>query len=437
MKTARLLSAFGLSLALLASGTPAYASESPAAAPTARSTSLLTVDSAGTLWSYSTPGTGKIGARKQIATGWKDAKQVVSADWDSDRVMDIVARWGNGNLTVSRGRGNEVYSAPSIIGNGWQSFDITVAKLNRSDIFPGVIARDTGNGNLFYYPNRFSGAVSERTTIGNGWKAMNELTAVDFDRDGGMDLIARNAVGSLILYRTNGLGGFVSESRKTIGNGWKPMTNISIKTDFAGAGTVGIAARNSQGKLYYYPVTTGRINAGKQIGSGWNGYNLAEGVAAAAPKAVLRGAYETTYSKVVYNHMKQWCPNARIYLNHWSVASGNVYGMMWWGTNDIAIRSDIPASITKEIALHECGHQLQARAYGYNGKSTAVARMKAIYGGTGTYGLEENADCIAAYLSPYSSPASLGASSQSSHWANNCTGYKGTAAKLIIQGKRP
>lgn len=432
-----------LSLGLAVTGTQSATAVTPVSVPAVIptntvSSTLPAIDSAGTLWNYSAPGTSRLSARSQVSHGWQDAKQILSVDWNNDGQMDILSRRADGRLLLQTGMANNEYRNPVQIGNGWQTFDIIATKLKRSDDYPGLVARNTVDEKLYYYPNRFGSSLSPRLMIGTGgWATMSELTALDFDRDGAMDIVARNSVGGLYLYRTNGMGSFVSEARKQVGNGWKPMTSISVKTDFAGPGTTGLLARNSRGQLYYYPVTVNRINAGKLVGNGWNGYTIAEGVASAAPVAARRGVYETTYSKTVYNYVKKWCPQANVILNHSSVISGNVYGMTWWGSPNLAIRTDIPESITKDIALHECGHLLQGKAFGINGFNAAISRLNVIYGDTGRGGIEQSADCIAVYLSPYSAPASLGASSQKSLWDTRCTGYKGTAAKLIVQGKRP
>lgn len=430
----RLLSAFALTVGLLTTG---IVEANAAIEPNTPSPSLTAISADGTIWNYATTGNGKVGSRTQVGTGWNNTKQVLSVDWNNDKITDIITRMKDGKLLLHTGTGSNSYRLPVTLGSGWENFDIVVTKLRRSDQYPGIIARNVVDGKLHYYPNTFGGTPSTPLTIGGGWAGLTELSALDFDQDGGMDLLARNTNGNLYLYRTDGLGNFVGETRKSVGNGWNPMTSISVKTDFAGPGTMGLVARNSQGQLYYYPVTTGKINAGKLIGSGWNSYIIAEGASSAALNATPSGVYETAYSKLVYGYVKNWCPSANVVLNHYSVNSGDTYGMTWWRSNNLAIRTDIPASITKSIALHECAHLLQAKAYGYNGYNAAVTRMNAIYGVAGRGGIESSADCIAAYLSPYVQPASLGATAASSTWSVRCGGYKGTAAKLIIQGQKP
>ena len=81
----------------------------------------------------------------------------------------------------------------------------------------------------------------------------------------------------------------MAEPRKTIGSGWNSMTSVTVTTNFKGAGTNGLMARNSAGQLYYYPVpgtsTWGPVSA---IGTGWAGFLIAGGEtinAAPAPTA--------------------------------------------------------------------------------------------------------------------------------------------------------
>lgn len=425
-----------LFLASSAGPATAQAVQPKAAVPAATASPLIASDATGDLWGYSSTGNSRLGSRALVSEGLL-AKQIISVDWNDDGIQDIVARLGNGTLTLSTGQVAGSYRPAVVIGTGWQRYEITATKLRRADSYPGILARDTISGKLHYYPNVFGGPLSTpRITLGTaGWAPMTQLKALDFDRDGGMDVLARNRSGAYVLYRGTGMGSFVNERRRAVGSGWNPMSGIATKSGFAGPGTVGLIARNSTGQLYYYPVTSGRFGTPRHLGNGWNGYTIADGTAPAAA-AGPRSVYAQEYAKSVYNYVKNWCPKARV-LNHPSVTKGDVYGMMWWGSDYLAIRTDIPQSITKSIALHECGHMLQAKAYGVGGKSLAVARMKAIYGGSGTYGLEQNADCIAAYLSPRSAPSSVGASSEARFWSVSCTGYKGEAAKRILSGRRP
>lgn len=246
--------------------------------------SLNAVDTGGKLWAYSAPGNTSLGARTEVASGWSNAKQVLSVDWNNDTKLDLVVRGADGYLTMHEGVGNGSYKAPVTIGNGgWQSYDITATKFRGSDIYPGLIARDSVSGNLYYYPNTTGGELTApRSEIGTGgWQVMSEINALDWDKDGKMDLIARNPNGELMLYRSNGAGVLLYEASQYLDYGWNVMDSISAEPNFAGPGSVGLIARSTAGKLYYYPIANGKVNAPTLIGNGgWTGYVIAAGTPA-------------------------------------------------------------------------------------------------------------------------------------------------------------
>lgn len=153
------------------------------------------------------------------------------------------------------------------------------------------------------------------------------------------------------------------------------------------------------------------------------------------PTAPAPAPVVDAYVQQIYGYLANWCPSANVIIDHPSVTSGDVYGMTWWGGNTLALRSGMPNVMVKTFSLHECAHMMQARVF--SNKSIAVQRMTEIYGGSGTFGLEQNADCIAAYLTPQTAPTTLGAGPQGDKWATRCSGPKGDAAIKIIQGQRP
>lgn len=240
---------------------------------------LNVVDGSGNLWGYRAPGDSTLIARDQLGHGWGSVKQLMTADWNNDGKLDLIAKWGSGELTMYAGLGNGKYAAPVAIGKGWQDLDITVSKLRKGDTHPGIIARGITDGKLYYYPNNNGSMNVPRLTIGNGgWQVMSELNALDWDKDGSMDVLARNTAGELKLYRGNGATGFVNEDRKTVGNGWQGMKSITAQPDLFGSGTTGLIAKDSSGMLYYYPVSKNAFGAKKVIGSsGWAEYLITEG----------------------------------------------------------------------------------------------------------------------------------------------------------------
>jgi hypothetical protein len=243
--------------------------------------SLEAIDTSGSLWSYGVPGDGSLAGRTYRGSGWGEARQILDVDWNSDGIPDIVTRWSNGYVTLNAGSANRTYGSPVAIGlGGWQDYDITAVKLRKTDAYPGLVARNVATGNLYYYPNTAGGEMTApRAQIGyGGWTPMTEISAIDWDADGRMDLIVRNPAGDLKLYRTDGAGNFLDEERRTVDFGWNIMDHVAVEHNFAGAGTVGIIARNGNGYLFYYPIVNGKVQPSTVIGyGGWTGYTIARG----------------------------------------------------------------------------------------------------------------------------------------------------------------
>ena len=256
----------------------------PPVVPVDAGSALNAMDTSGKLWAYSAPGDTSLGRRTEVASKTNNAKQALSVDWNNDGALDLVARGADGYLSLHAGAGDGTFLSPVTIGfGGWQSYDITATKFRASDTHPGLIARDAASGNLYYYPNTTGGELTApRSEIGTGgWSPMSEINALDWDADGKMDLIVRNPAGELMLYRSNGAGTILDEARKSLDWGWGAMDSISAEPDFAAPGSVGLIARSTNGKLFYYPIDSGKVKAPTLIGNGgWTGYVIAAGAPA-------------------------------------------------------------------------------------------------------------------------------------------------------------
>jgi uncharacterized protein YkwD len=269
---------------MVVSNLAAYPSSTVTPPPTSvvpTSTVLKTIDPNGKLWSYNAPGNNTLGGRNEVGAGWGNAKQILSVDWNSDGILDIVAKWSSGYVTMYAGIGGDDYKAPVNIGlGGWQNYDITATKLRSTDKYPGLVAKSiTNEGNLYYYSNPSGGAIGSRTEIGTGgWTPMSEINAMDWDKDGKMDLIVRNPAGQLMLYRTNGAGVILNEARNMVDYGWDIFESINLVPDFTSKGSVGFMGQTTSGALRYYPIANGKFGAPTMVGLwGWNGYNIANG----------------------------------------------------------------------------------------------------------------------------------------------------------------
>lgn len=236
------------------------------------SADIVAFDSNGTLWNYGTlnPSTG----RKQIGSVDYASipKNIFVTDWNSDGVFDLVSQGKDGYLRLYKGNAGGGFTI-STIGSGWQSYDITVGKWKTADKYPSIIARNTA-GELFNYPNLSGNNLSARVKVGAGWNGY-VFNLMDWDKDGKTDIVAKNSAGEMRLYRTNGAGTFYSETRKVIGSGWNSMNSIKVVNGHNGPGTVGIVARDTSGRLWYYQSNKSSWGVRVQMGSGWGSYLIA------------------------------------------------------------------------------------------------------------------------------------------------------------------
>ncbi|GAA0410452.1 VCBS repeat-containing protein [Streptomyces luteireticuli] len=184
--------------------------------------------------------------------------------------------------------------------------------------FPVQVINGKGDG-YFYLPNG-KGGLSPREAAGADLQAVRAATQVDHDRDGlsdGLyflsdqhdltyvsgstgrrvasdwgqydslfspgtlggskqsDLLVRDRQGTLWLYLAKADGSL--SGRKKVGTGWGQYTQITGRGDLTGDGRTDIVARDKKGFLWLYPGTGNAdkpFKARKQIGGGWNQYNL-------------------------------------------------------------------------------------------------------------------------------------------------------------------
>ena len=128
----------------------------------------------------------------------------------------------------------------------------------------------------------------------------------------------------------------------------------------------------------------------------------------------------TGYKLQAYNYMKKYCPAQIINV----ISPGASYA--YYPSYKINMASQYKAGKSFQyVALHECAHIRTFKLYASN-INGMYQRLDAIYGGNG---VEQVADCMA-----YQMGADV---RYGGTYTKNCTGYRGTAAKLILQGKKP
>lgn len=275
---AGLLTALTLSISLTA--LPAHAEPTPhTITPSVTSPSLVAFDSSGRLWNYDL-----IGDRRQIGTGWNSMRDLKTADWNQDRIQDIVAVGHNGHLYLYLGIPTGGFTR-SIIGTGWGSYDIEVGQWKQTDQYPSIVAVHLETGLLYNYPNLSGAGLAARVVEGRGWGGSLAHHLADFETDGRADIIAQDSItGKLYLYRTDGSGNF-THGPMTVGKGWSAMNAVVAISGYGGdhmicncpteSAQTGLLARTSDGILHHYGMLYGSWQTRDQVGPGWNGYTIA------------------------------------------------------------------------------------------------------------------------------------------------------------------
>ncbi|WP_237742137.1 GH25 family lysozyme [Arthrobacter sp. CAL618] len=237
--------------------------------PSIRSTAdVIAIDSFGKLFNYPSTGRGSLGTRAQIGSGWGSAKSIHQVDWNDDGVLDILAQWNNGRLSVYYGQpAGGFQSAIILAASGWGGMQLSVG-----DWISGARPSITGvrtDGSLHYWAQTRSGSLAAPRQVGHGFNGM-QIVMTDYDTNGTQDLLARNGQSQLVLYKGNGDGRFAPASRPVVGSGWGKMVTLNAVSGFKGNGTQGIIAKRNDGNLYYYSIVDGaRWGTSGQIGHGW------------------------------------------------------------------------------------------------------------------------------------------------------------------------
>ncbi|MEH0108638.1 CAP domain-containing protein [Tersicoccus sp. MR15.9] len=254
-------------------GVAGHATTTPPAAASIRSTAdVLAVDTAGVLWDYPATGGGSLASRRSLMTGFGGAQDAFAADWNQDGVVDVVTIWRSGLLTLNRGLAGGGFGGAVQIGNGWAGMTATVGLWCSGDRFPAIVAHRP-DGTMLYYRNATGTGASNGIKIGAGWQGL-KFSMADVDGNGSADLAVRRGDGSMLLYRSDGRGHFLSEARRTIGSGWGPVVSTRTLYGYTGAGSKGLVAKWTDGRLSYYPIASGGLRAGSAEGHGWTSYAL-------------------------------------------------------------------------------------------------------------------------------------------------------------------
>lgn len=242
----------------------------PTIASVDRSSFVIALDSAGTVWGYPLRN-GTWGARIELARGLVSATQFFSiGDLDGDGRRDLLTMDANRNAYLRPGLPDGRYGESRRLGVDWSEVELVSAGGDfDGDGRPDVFTTDAG-GRLHLWRGTQYGGLANPIQVGSGWKSMDLLVGGrDFDGDGRADLIARGTDGRLWLYPGTGTGGW--KGKAAIGHGWQSLSAILSPGDVTGDGKPDLVARDASGSMVTYPGNgRGGVSNGPVSGSGWN-----------------------------------------------------------------------------------------------------------------------------------------------------------------------
>jgi hypothetical protein len=178
-------------------------------------------------------------------------------DFNGDGKTDVFGRYTDGTLRMFRGNGagGWLSGKPTIIGTGFQAFDMIMAPGDfDGDGYNDIITRRS-TGELFLYSGNGTGGwkSGRGVLIGTGFDAFDRIVAPgDFTGDGKPDLITRKPAGELYYYAGNGTGGWATGTKVEIGSGFQAFDRIMGPGDFTGDGKPDLITRKPAGELHYY-----------------------------------------------------------------------------------------------------------------------------------------------------------------------------------------
>ena len=198
-------------------------------------------------------------------------------DLDGNRLADLLAVDGSGQLRLLSGNGTQGFSA-KVMAKAWGDVRL-VSNVgawdgdNRHD----VVERDAGT--LYYHPGNGAGGLFPRVRISSGWDTINLVTGTgDFDGDRHTDFLARTTSGQLKLYRGNGKGGVLGTL--LVGSGWNAHRLVVAPGDLTGDNRPDVlAVRASDNALLLFPGTgTGAVAGPVRVAGSWGGYTALMGL---------------------------------------------------------------------------------------------------------------------------------------------------------------
>lgn len=133
--------------------------------------------STGDLFLYPGNGRGGLGARVRLATGWNRYDLLVPVgDVSTDGRPDLMARErSTGFLWLLVGTGTGGFGAPVRVGAGWNQFTALMSPGDFTGDRVGDVLARNGAGQLFLYPRTATNGWSPPRLVSTGWNIANAI----------------------------------------------------------------------------------------------------------------------------------------------------------------------------------------------------------------------------------------------------------------------
>lgn len=212
-----------------------------------------------------TVGDGTFQSAVSYASG-TDPSDIVTADFDSDGILDLIVSEYNGaagaSLMLRSGNGDGTFKAVSTITIGSGPFDLSVGDLNNDGKQDVVIAYDAGvasfvlgNGNGTFKANQNLSASLDNTTL------------VDVNNDGYADITGAGEAGGVHVFLNNGNGTFKASVSYSASSSFSNVT----AGDFNGDGNTDLAAATDTSIVIHFGAGNGQFGATTSFTTGGGG----------------------------------------------------------------------------------------------------------------------------------------------------------------------
>jgi peptidoglycan/xylan/chitin deacetylase (PgdA/CDA1 family) len=235
----------------------------------------------GTLYSYVGNGAGGWLGQPQVGDGWGIADAMFFAgDFGSTGHPALLYRKSaDGSLWMYTTDGTGGWSTNQQVGSGW---DICATAFSPGDFdsdgHSDVMCLRRDDATLWLYPGAGNGGWGAPRRVGAGFSGWRQLLgAGDFDGNGYPDALGVSPAGALWLFSGNGFGGWASQ--RQVGDGWLPFPRVFSAGDFTGDGYPDVLAARADGTLWVYAGNGAGGWAGQfRAGAGWDALTLVTGV---------------------------------------------------------------------------------------------------------------------------------------------------------------